>query len=361
MAGEAPMSRLEEVDEGLIHAWLDGELTGAEAARVELLVATDPAWSAAVAEARGLIAASSRIVGALDAVPAGVLPAGSKAAPTRALRVRPWMRMAAGLLLVAGTAYAVRELTAPPTAQTIATAEPQEAPRNTPTPAPSIPASPVPPPPTVDDATDSRLGPTRSAPAASGAGAATETSPVTPAQPSPLAAIAPPPTTSAQTPAPTPANVGELADAQKASAVSAAEREAAALRESTQQRTTAETDRALSAAQRARLERAPSAAVPRAAIADPSRDLAASGAAGFSSTSTLRALEGCWRATAPDSLAALYRDLAILRERGDTLVLVLPSAVTVTVVRREDELRGALTARRVSCPPESSTIPRDSH
>jgi hypothetical protein len=359
MAGEAQMSRLEEVDEGLIHAWLDGELTGEEAARVELLVRTDPAWSAAVAEARGLIAASSRIVGALDAVPAGVLPAGSKAAPKRVLRVRPWMRMAAGLLLVAGTAFAVRELTAPVTEPTIATALPQEIPSDSPS-APSAPASatPAPPPPAaLDDASGSRLGPSRSEPAASGAGAATETAPAAPAQPSPLVAAAPP----VSTPAPTPANVGELAVAQKASAESAAEREAMALRESTQQRTAAETDRTLSSAQRARAERAPSAAPPRAALADQSRDLATSAAAGFSATGTLRALEGCWRATAPDSLAALYRDLAILRTSGDTLVLVLPSAVTVTVVRRDDALRGALTATRVSCPPESSTTRPDSH
>ncbi|MCC7194690.1 MAG: zf-HC2 domain-containing protein [Gemmatimonadaceae bacterium] len=61
-------------DEALIHAWLDGELDAAEAARVERLVNDDPAWAAAAAEARGLIAASERIVSALDHVPAGVVP-----------------------------------------------------------------------------------------------------------------------------------------------------------------------------------------------------------------------------------------------------------------------------------------------
>jgi len=108
-------------DEGLIHQWLDGECTPEESARIEALVASDPAWSAAVAEARGLIAASSRIVRALDAVPGDVIPAGSRAAPpigtspvsptARGFRVRPWMRMAAGVLLVAGTTYAVRTST----------------------------------------------------------------------------------------------------------------------------------------------------------------------------------------------------------------------------------------------------------
>lgn len=99
-------------DEGMIHAWLDGELDAAEAARVEQLVETDPEWGAVAAEARGLVAASSRIVGALDVVPDGVIPAGSKAghatAKTSRFSVRPWMRMAAGLALVAGTAYAAR-------------------------------------------------------------------------------------------------------------------------------------------------------------------------------------------------------------------------------------------------------------
>jgi hypothetical protein len=63
------------VDEGMIHAWLDGALDAAEAERIAQLVATDPAWGAAAAEARGLIAASQRILGQLDAVPAQVVPA----------------------------------------------------------------------------------------------------------------------------------------------------------------------------------------------------------------------------------------------------------------------------------------------
>ena len=62
-------------DEGMIHAWLDGALSASEAARIEQLVASDPAWAAAAADARGLIAASSRILSSLDAVPAQVVPA----------------------------------------------------------------------------------------------------------------------------------------------------------------------------------------------------------------------------------------------------------------------------------------------
>jgi anti-sigma factor RsiW len=88
-------------DEGLIHAWLDGELDATEAARVEALVTTDPEWAAAAAEARGLIAATTRITAALDRVPANVIPA---AAPVRR-RSRQWTwRAAAAIVLLAGSA-----------------------------------------------------------------------------------------------------------------------------------------------------------------------------------------------------------------------------------------------------------------
>lgn len=93
-------------DEGLIHAWLDGELDAAEAARVEALVARDPEWAAAAVDARGLIAASSRIVGALDEVSANVIP---KARPAHRAP-RWWMaRVAALVVIVAGTTIVLRE------------------------------------------------------------------------------------------------------------------------------------------------------------------------------------------------------------------------------------------------------------
>jgi hypothetical protein len=107
-------------DEGLIHAWLDGELAPDEAARVERLVAEDAEWGAAAAEARGLVAASSRILMSLDQVPSGVMPAGSRAAPARKrFAVRPWMRAAAGVALVAGTAYVVTEQAGAPELDTV--------------------------------------------------------------------------------------------------------------------------------------------------------------------------------------------------------------------------------------------------
>ena len=90
-------------DEGLIHAWLDGELEPAEAARVSELVANDPGWGAAAAEARGLIAASSRIAGALDRVPGKVVPR-AKRAPRA---TRWWMMRAAALIVVVAGAVTV--------------------------------------------------------------------------------------------------------------------------------------------------------------------------------------------------------------------------------------------------------------
>lgn len=83
------------IDEGTIHAWLDGALPPDEGQRLEAHVATCAECSAAVAEARGLIAASSRILAALDDVPAGVIPherdaqrrgGGDRAAPVAPVR-----------------------------------------------------------------------------------------------------------------------------------------------------------------------------------------------------------------------------------------------------------------------------------
>ena len=66
-------------DEGTIHAWLDDALPAAEAAALERHVAGCAECAAAVAEARGLIAASSQILARLDRVPVGVLPAAGAA------------------------------------------------------------------------------------------------------------------------------------------------------------------------------------------------------------------------------------------------------------------------------------------
>lgn len=91
---------MQHPDEGTIHAWLDSALPPEEAAAVEAHVASCSQCSAAVAEARGLIAASSRIISSLDIVPGSVIP-------SRTPITRPWyastqLRAAAAVLFVAG-------------------------------------------------------------------------------------------------------------------------------------------------------------------------------------------------------------------------------------------------------------------
>ena len=106
--------RHEHLDEGTIHAWLDGALTPDESARVESAAESCGECAALVAEARGLVAASSRILSSLDAVPAGVIPGlGANVDQLAALRARrratsrPWWQdrrvaVAASLVFVAG-------------------------------------------------------------------------------------------------------------------------------------------------------------------------------------------------------------------------------------------------------------------
>jgi len=71
---DRPMDANEHPDEGLIHAWLDDALGAAEAERLAAHVRGCADCQARVAEARGLIAGASRIVAALDDVPAGTRP-----------------------------------------------------------------------------------------------------------------------------------------------------------------------------------------------------------------------------------------------------------------------------------------------
>jgi anti-sigma factor RsiW len=106
---------MQHLEEGTIHAWLDDELSPAERAEAEAHVAGCAECAAAVAEARGFIAASSRILTALDAVPGGVLPAAStasgapaRAMPRRFVARRAWMAVAAVLVLSTVTVIATR-------------------------------------------------------------------------------------------------------------------------------------------------------------------------------------------------------------------------------------------------------------
>jgi hypothetical protein len=92
------------LDEGTIHAWLDGALDAQEAARVERHAAECASCAAAVAEARGLVAGASRILTALDRVPGGVAP--KTVASDDALRARRSRSLWATLHLTPGRAAA---------------------------------------------------------------------------------------------------------------------------------------------------------------------------------------------------------------------------------------------------------------
>jgi hypothetical protein len=104
---------MQHPDEGTIHAWLDDALPGDERAELERHVASCAECSALVAEARGMIAGASRIVGALDAVPGGVIPK-PKPAPVqslslwRLLRITPTRAAIAAALLVAASALVTK-------------------------------------------------------------------------------------------------------------------------------------------------------------------------------------------------------------------------------------------------------------
>jgi Putative zinc-finger len=91
----------EHLDEGVVHAWLDGQLSAPDAARIESHIAGCAACAAMVAEARGFMAASSRILTGLDGVSARVVPRSRS-------RARMWqVRAAAAVIVVALGAAAV--------------------------------------------------------------------------------------------------------------------------------------------------------------------------------------------------------------------------------------------------------------
>lgn len=94
---------MNHLDEGTIHAWLDGALDATQARDIEAHVATCATCAAAVAEARGFIAGSSRILSALDDVPAGVTPRRAPVPARRRWRAAPWVTgIAAALMLAVG-------------------------------------------------------------------------------------------------------------------------------------------------------------------------------------------------------------------------------------------------------------------
>jgi hypothetical protein len=124
------------IDEGTLHAWLDGALSPDESARVEAHIASCAACSAALAEARGLVAAASRILTALDDVPGGVAPTPRALSERRRRLWTGWpLRAAAGLLfVVAGSLAVLRQMD---TEHQVVASPVQVAPPAAPAPAPS--------------------------------------------------------------------------------------------------------------------------------------------------------------------------------------------------------------------------------
>ena len=99
---------MNHLDEGTIHAWLDGALDTAQSAEVEQHVATCASCAEAVAEARGIMAAASGIMRALDDDRVNVIPKAPadpavtplpRAKPVR--RTAPWVFGIAAVLLAA--------------------------------------------------------------------------------------------------------------------------------------------------------------------------------------------------------------------------------------------------------------------
>lgn len=110
---------MQHLDEGTVHAWLDGALAGDEAAAAAKHVAECRECAAMVAEARGMIAAAGNIISALDGVRGGVIPAGAplvtgQRSLWRRLRFTPARAaLAATLLIAVATMLTVRKAPQP--------------------------------------------------------------------------------------------------------------------------------------------------------------------------------------------------------------------------------------------------------
>ena len=124
---------MQHLDEGTIHAWLDGALPTAEAREVEQHVAICSECAAVVAEARGLIAGASRIASSLDVVRGNVIPkkpaSGAGKSLWHSLHLTPARAaLAATVMIAVSTLLTVRHDTenklVPPTAQSSVTAAP---------------------------------------------------------------------------------------------------------------------------------------------------------------------------------------------------------------------------------------------
>ena len=107
-------------DEGTLHAFIDGELSMAEATALEAHVAECGPCEASLAEARGFVAGASRAISALDAAPSSgsrpvvarpeKLPAALLSSRPFVFRV-PFARAAVLLLLAGGSAMVINRST----------------------------------------------------------------------------------------------------------------------------------------------------------------------------------------------------------------------------------------------------------
>ncbi len=208
---------MQHPDEGTIHAWLDDALSESERAEFERHVVSCAECSALVAEARGMIAGSSRIISALDAVPGGVIPRPAPAQSLslwRLLRVTPARAAIAASLLVAASAVVAKRHDTPdkmvPRAPVVAVAPQQAA--APPAPAAQVTPAPLAVPKPTQPVREVAVAPTASPPAQS-----PTLSPVEPTALSPAQRVAQPA-----------AQPAEIATARKAVASSAADVNAAA-------------------------------------------------------------------------------------------------------------------------------------
>jgi len=122
---------MQHLDEGTIHAWLDGALADEEAAGVATHVAECHDCASMVAEARGMIAAAGQIISSLDRVRGGVIPTPTPALSGqrslwRRLRVTPTRAaLAATLLIAVASLLTVRRAPRASVAESVITAAPR--------------------------------------------------------------------------------------------------------------------------------------------------------------------------------------------------------------------------------------------
>lgn len=108
---------MQHVDEGMIHAFLDGELSPAEATEFERHLSVCAPCRAKFAEEQGFVTEAAGLVVALDDVPPGTRPATT---PIPLRRARPWfvrpatLAWAASIVAAAGVGYAWRGAPATP-------------------------------------------------------------------------------------------------------------------------------------------------------------------------------------------------------------------------------------------------------